>query len=147
MATMKVPEFNNDPRYARKWVIGVAAFFTLFGCLALLVVAAGVPITSPPPFVESESTQRILIGLIATYVLLVGVGLFWRSRIAWYGMFAYLVPGSAIVYTAMALDTTHPHAWVPPFVLVVMFGFNCLIALGIYIKTRAAFHHSISSSN
>ncbi len=89
------------------------------------------------PFLSSDSAKRIAFVALGLFFAVIGVGLWRRSKIAWYAVFAYVGAGNAGIILGWLFDPTAPGEQSDFFVSGI--PFNLLIATGIYFATRPAF--------
>ncbi len=114
----------------------LAIFFVVAGvafCLAMILFRDEAIFL--PPF---EGIAKWAVGiLIALFIGAIGVGLYFRSKIAWYAMLAYFILGTP--WAAWALATV-PEEMAPPVAFVVAGPLlNVGIAVGLYFVTRPVF--------
>ena len=128
-----------DPgRAYRTSVVPLSTLFMLGGVFAaVLAWVVRVPITSPFPFIESDDLNRYLLGIVGLVCVVIGIGLIFRNRVAWYGLLVFLCVG-VVLPVISAFDAR----------IVAMAGFeypilggllNAVIGIGIYIALRPAF--------
>lgn len=125
-------------RAYRTSVLPLSVFLVLGGTLlAACAWVVRVPITSPFPFVQSETLNRHVFGLISVVCVIIGLGLTARNRIAWHALLVYLGI-CVLIPAASAFDANSVALRGVAFPLVgsLMNGF---IGIGLYLALRPAF--------
>jgi hypothetical protein len=124
---------------AYKVFVRPLSLFLMFAGAVLLMVSGFVrlPIAGPFPFVESEAANRALFAAISALIIVLGVGLYRRSRLAWIGLFAYIGLGTVLTSLGMLFDPRLDElGWWPAVVGPVI---NGVFAVGIFLGTAPAF--------
>ena len=122
------------------------ALFLVIGGLFLSVAAVVLPITSPFPFVRSELGNRAIFGAISIFLSVTGIGLWRKSKTAWYAMLFYLVAGASAHAVAVLFDSESPLYGGQQRYLVLggLLLWDLLIAVGIYCAIAPAFRQKRS---
>jgi predicted membrane channel-forming protein YqfA (hemolysin III family) len=95
------------------------------------------------PFLSSDSAKRITFVVLGICFALIGVGLWRRSKIAWYGVFAYVGLGNLLLVLGWFFDPAAADE--VSFVRLVVTGVTGLvIAVGIYAATSPTFQDSMA---
>lgn len=127
-------------------VIPLSIFLVLGGItFAALAWVAHVPMSSPFPFIESESLDRRLFGVAGVVCAIIGVGLFRRNGVAWYALLVYL--GLGVLLPAVSVldaETVAVQGYAFPIAGSVL---NGCIAVGIYFAMRPAFLQAARESD
>lgn len=92
---------------------------------------------APLPFIPDPIKKYFLIA-IAVLILIIGIGLFFRSKVLWYVFLSYLVIGPAYLILGLALDyfpVSAPKIYIIPGAIF----FSALISVGLYLATKPAF--------
>ncbi len=130
-----------DPgRAYRTSVVPFSIFLMLGGgFFAFLMGGMRVPITSPFPFIVSDALNRFIFVVVGLVCVAIGIGLIFRSRVAWYALLVFLVIGVVLpvisVLDARILQMT---GFKYPIFGVLL---NGAIGIGIYFAMRPAFSH------
>ena len=82
-------QLTSDRAY-RYSVIPLSGLLSVGGVMIFCAVCCRFPITSPFPLVESESGNHSVLSLFAVYIVITGIGLLRRMRLAWYALLVYL---------------------------------------------------------
>lgn len=125
-------------RTYRTLVIPLSALLIFGGAVVAACAWAGrIRITAPFPFVTDEMANRHMLGALGLTCLAIGIGLFRRSRFAWYALLAYLGIGTALPVLSLideqVIDTMG-YAF-PVFGSIL----NGAIGVTIYYAMRSAF--------
>lgn len=91
----------------------------------------------PVPFIPDPIKVYFLIAS-AIFLLVVGIGLFLRSRIAWFLFLAYLVVGPIFLIMGMVFGY-FPGAEPKTITIPIASIFSAVVAVGLYIVTKPAF--------
>jgi len=134
--------FNTStPEKAYKTSVRPLAILTIFQGVGLLYVFSTWPIEflirAPLPFIP-DPFKKIFLLSIAVLVLIIGIGLIFRSRPIWYIFIAYLVIGPIWLISGMIFGyfpNAEPKEIVIPFAILV----SVVIAVGLYFVTKPAF--------
>jgi hypothetical protein len=120
----------------RAWRFSVLPLGLLFILGGIVLIAGAIWMPSDelfvPPFQEPSLKRAVLAGL-AIPVCMIGLGLCWRNKIAWYALFLYLVVGTIWHVVAGVFD--------PRFIALAIGSpvLNGAIAVGIYYATKPVF--------
>ena len=99
-----------------------------------------IPLFTLTGFILSESNagKRLAFCVLGTLLMVEGIGLYLKSRMAWFALFAYIILGTAWVVAGANFDSrmTEGEAF-----FVTLFGLlgNGVLAVGLYFVTRPAF--------
>ncbi|MBI1312731.1 hypothetical protein GC176_15670 [bacterium] len=105
--------------------------------VAVLLWVVRVPVTSPFPFVESESLNRHVIGVLSVACVGIGVGLFFKNRVAWHVLRFYLGLG-VLIPALSALDDRIVASRGIAFTVFSCI-LNAMIGIGLYFALRPVF--------
>ena len=127
-------------RAFRVSVMPLSIFFIVSGAV-FVIVAAFVDgrFIHMPPF--GPTGAKVAFGLVGLVLIIVGAGMLRRSRLAWYGMFAYLALGG-IWYLALGVAfLISPPGEPEPGALFYLAGvaWTTLIGTGLYFVTYPVF--------
>lgn len=127
--------YTSDRAY-RSSVLPLGVFM-VFGGIVLPVSAVLMPAEQifVPPLTDPWLT-RVVFGGMSLFLLPLGVGFCLRSKVAWYGFFAWALIGT-IWWGVFFRGPPDRHFEI--FVNVVCPLFNLLIAVGIYFATKPVF--------
>ena len=117
----------------RKSVRPLAVFLVFVGVVFLLasVLLPVGDIVLPP--VEKPLAKRLTLATVAVLSGLIGIGLYRRSRVAWYGLFAFIALGTVFAATSWVHMTS---SYLVPLTGIAI---NVVVGVGIYFATRPAF--------
>jgi hypothetical protein len=138
---MTKPPYTPELAY-KKSVRPLAIFFILFGVIILVMSCVPRVHISGLPAVQNELARRIISGSVGLLNVLIGVGLYWRSRFAWYSMFAYIIIGTAVMLAAQFFgrpDSPEPPIDMTAMTALILFALNGGIAFGLYVATKPVF--------
>ena len=125
-------------RAYRQGVRPLAIFLAGGGLLVLVVVLFRLMPIGWTPFIESNAGKRLAFCVLGTLLMVEGIGLYLKSRMAWFALFAYIILGTAWVVAGANFDSrmTEGEAF-----FVTIFGLlgNGVLAVGLYFVTRPAF--------
>lgn len=121
------------PERAYRWSVLPFGVFMMVGGIILFassVLAPSNSISMPP--LQDPWLKRVVFGGLALCVALLGLGFCRRSRVAWWGFFAYLLLGTVWQMIVGILNSQ----FLP---LVLAPAFNLSFALGIYWAMKPVF--------
>ncbi len=122
----------------RTSVLPLSIFLALGGViLAAMAWVVRVPITWPFPFIEHEAVNRHLFGIVSLVCSGIGVGLLFRSRVAWYALLAYM--GAGVLLPAISIFDDHAVASRSLAFPILGSLLNGVIGVGLYFALRPAF--------
>lgn len=131
----------NPARTYRTSVVPLSAFLVMGGMiLAACAWVFRAPIASPFPFIESEALNRHLYGVASLACVGIGVGLFFRNRVAWYALLVYLSVGVLLpAISALDARTVASRGFAFPILGSLL---NGAVGVGLYFVLRPAFGHA-----
>ena len=113
------------------------AAILVVGGVVLVICSVIAPITSPFPFVRSERLNRVIFGMLSIYCIGMGIGLLFRSRIAWCGLLASMGVAAVLpVLTPWDERIFERNGYWPAIVGVLL---NGVAGVGIYYAIRPVF--------
>lgn len=128
---------NHDLIYCTS-VLPLSIFLALGGAiLAAMAWVVRVPITSPFPFIVSKAVNRHLFGTVSLACSGIGVGLLFRSRVAWYALLAYM--GASVLLPAISVFDAHTVASLGLAFPILGGLLNGGLGVGLYFALRPAF--------
>jgi hypothetical protein len=90
------------------------------------------------PFLQTDFARRTAMVLLAVPLTVMGVGLWRRSKVAWYAVFAYIGLCTAMLILSWQLDPSAADE-IGRSDVVSGSVFNVLIGIGIFLATRPVF--------
>ncbi len=128
------------PERAYRWsVCPLAALFAFGGpVFAIAIHFVAEPAINRVLFVDSYVANRAIFSAIGILVCAIGIGLFLKSRIAWYALFGYLLSGTV---WGVAKEMVDPDFGEAPNIAmaVTLWLFNTALGVGIFFATRPVF--------
>jgi hypothetical protein len=134
--------FNTStPEKAFKTSVRPLAYLCIFQSLCLLFIFTTWPVEElikfPAPFIP-DPIKKIFLIATAILILIIGIGLFFRSKPIWYIFLAYLIIGPIWIILGLIFDYfpgNEPKIVIVPIAIL----FSALVAGGLYIVTKPAF--------
>ena len=121
-------------------ILPIGVIFVLQAVM-LLKVSLSWPVEqlskAPLPFIPDPIKKYVLIAT-AVLILIIGIGLFIRSKALWYVFLSYLVIGPAYVIIGLAFDY-FPVSGPKIYIIPAATFFSALISIGLYFATKPAF--------
>ncbi|TFG46469.1 MAG: hypothetical protein E4H40_07340 [Candidatus Brocadiia bacterium] len=133
---LKIKRKPYTPERAYRTSVRPLAVFFVAGGIFLFFGSLSLPITMPIPFIKTESINRIIMALTSLILILIGTGLFFKSKVAWYGLFLYIAGGTLFISAGFILfpsDQTDLLCSIMPIIL------DTSIGIGIYFATKLVF--------
>jgi hypothetical protein len=134
--------FNTStPEKAFKTSVRPIAYLCIFQSICLLFVfttwSVGELVQFPLPFIPDPIKKSFLIAT-AILILIIGIGLFFRSKPIWYIFLAYITLGPLWIILGLIFNYfpgNEPKMVIVPLAII----FSAAIAVGLYIVTKPAF--------
>ncbi len=95
----------------------------------------------PLPFIPDSAKQYFLI-TFAILILVIGIGLYMRSRLLWYWFISYLIIGPCWPIAGVAFDYFPGIGLTKKILIPVLVLVAAIISGGLYIVTKPAFKES-----
>ena len=134
--------FNySTPEKAFKTSVRPLSYLLIIQAISLFYLFITWPSTEfvnfPIPFIPDVFKYSFLIAT-AILILIIGIGLFIRSKIVWYIFLAYISLGPIWLIFGIAFDY-FPESGPKLITIPLAIVFSGLIAIGLYIVTKPAF--------
>ncbi len=123
----------------RKSVRPLAVFFAFCGFLLFVVSLVDGKHIHLSSLVQNDFAKRTLFGGVGILCIFIGLGLYRRSRLAWYMMFAYIIFGTAFFVLVVFLDADMYRGLPPLAEASLAIAFNGVIGVGLYFVTKPVF--------
>ncbi len=119
------------------------AFLSFLNGVGILFAITSWPVeiftNFPMPFVEPATMKRNLFSAVGIFHIMLGIGLFFRSRLMWHVFLSYLILGPTYLILGVVFDY-FPQPVAQKHIII----FLCLLVsvglgIGLYLVTRNAF--------